>query len=144
MSMNYYNPYMQQQQQRLANYEQNFLQPQMQAQTTQPAFKMIPVTNEYEANATPVDVLNGIPTFFYNQSANEVYMKQSLPNGAATFIKFAKRNEAELKENVVPGANIYEKDFKALNEKIDGLYKLFNLEKEPGDEIKTKGGKNVK
>lgn len=41
----------------------------------QQGYRMIPVTNEQEANATQVD-LSGNPIFFYNKGMNEIYIKQ--------------------------------------------------------------------
>lgn len=134
-------------QQRLMNYEQQYLQSQIPMQ--QAAFKMIPVTNEQEANATPVDIMNGTPTFFYNQGTNEIYMKKSLPNGTASFIKFAKRDDVIPNGNPTDNKNIYEQNFKSLNDKIDGLYSLLATVQEKSDQvsdqvINSRGGKNVK
>lgn len=127
-------------QQRIANYEQQYAsqQPMSFAQPQQIGFKMMPVTNEQEANATPIDIVNGTPSFFFNQSANEIYMKQSLPNGAASFVKFGKITT----NNVNPVEKSYKNDFEALNKKIDGLYSLFSTAS--GAESISKGEKNAK
>lgn len=119
----------------------------------------IPVTNMEEANAFRVD-LNGTPTFFYNAGKNEVYLKRTnTQTGLADFIVFGKveQPKTEPKQNL--SINTYEKDFKALNEKIDsfnskidGLYSLLATEnkttvEESVEEVKiisAKGGKNVK
>jgi len=94
----------------------------------QNVLKMYAVTNKEEATATPVD-FNGIPTFFYNQSTNEIYKKQfDINSGLAVLQEFKKNEplqEPESKENEVPNINPYEDDFKALNDKIDGLRKTF-------------------
>lgn len=93
-------------------------------------FRMIPVTNIEEANATQVDI-QGTPTFFYNQSANEVYLKKlNINTGKADFVKFAKVNQV---------ADTKDDNFKKLCDKIDGLYSLLQTE-----EPQQKGGKNVR
>ena len=105
------------------------------------------VTNIEEANAFRVD-LNGTPTFFYNAGKNEVYMKRTnTQTGLADFVVFGKVDKPALKENVVQGVNTYEKDFKALNDKIDGLLSLVANLSQPNEqstEQVSKGTKNVK
>lgn len=158
-----FNPYMTPQQ-RLYQMEQQY--PQLaQPQPIQPNsatvnnLVTIPVTNIEEANAFRVD-LNGTPTFFYNAGKNEVYLKRTnTQTGLADFIVFGKveQPKTEPKQNL--NINTYEKDFKALNDKIDGfankidsLYSLLATENktvatENAEEIKivsAKGGKNVK
>lgn len=158
-----FNPYMTAQQ-RLYQMEQQY--PQLaQPQPVQPNsatvnnLVTIPVTNMEEANAFRVD-LNGTPTFFYNAGKNEVYLKRTnTQTGLADFIVFGKVEQptTEPKQNL--SINTYEKDFKALNDKIDsfnskidGLYSLLATEnkttvEESVEEVKiisAKGGKNVK
>lgn len=158
-----FNPYMTPQQ-RLNFMEQQY--PQLaQPQPVQPNsatvnnLVTIPVTNMEEANAFRVD-LNGTPTFFYNAGKNEVYLKRTnTQTGLADFIVFGKveQPKTEPKQNL--SINTYEKDFKALNDKIDsfnskidGLYSLLATENkttvaESVEEVKiisAKGGKNVK
>ena len=124
-----FNPYMTAQQ-RLYQMEQQY--PQLaQPQPVQPNsatvnnLVTIPVTNMEEANAFRVD-LNGTPTFFYNAGKNEVYLKRTnTQTGLADFIVFGKVDKPTVEEKQVQSINTYEKDFKALNEKIDGLYSLF-------------------
>lgn len=158
-----FSPYMTPQQ-RLYQMEQQY--PQLaQPQPIQPNsatvnnLVTIPVTNIEEANAFRVD-LNGTPTFFYNAGKNEVYLKRTnTQTGLADFIVFGRveQPKTEPKQNL--SANTYEKDFKALNDKIDGfankidgLYSLLATENkttvaENTEEVKivsAKGGKNVK
>lgn len=136
-------------QQRLNYMEQQYPQlVQQPVQSQSQTLITIPVTNIDEANAFRVD-LNGTPTFFYNAGANEVYLKKTnTQTGAADFIKFAKADEArtEVKQNL--GTNSYEKDFKALNDKIDGFATkidgLYSLLQEKPQETETKGGRNAK
>ncbi len=126
----YHNPY----QERLANMEQ---QAYPQVQSYQPAqtyqLKMIPVSNIEEANATPVDTLNGFPSFFYNKAQNEIYMKQfNSVSGGAIFQTY----KLQLAENQAKPVDPYETQFMAINEKIDGLYSLLKSNN-------SDGGKNM-
>lgn len=72
---NTYNPYytpqqrLQQMEQQYANYTQSQMQPQPQG------FRVIPVANIEEANATPVDTIGDTPSFFFNRAKNEIYLK---------------------------------------------------------------------
>lgn len=134
-------------QQRLMNYEQQYIQPQMQMQ--QPYFKMIAVTNEQEANATPVDIMNGTPTFFYNKSSNEIYMKQSQPNGTANFVKFGLLRQADLRENTSNNTNLYDDKLNAINDKLDTLLatvpqKTDQVSDQVSEQVNSRGNKNVK
>jgi len=105
----------------------------------------VPVTNMAEANAYRVDV-NGTPTFFYNAGANEIYLKRTnLQTGLADFIVYKKAEQpiSEVKEQ--KGINTYEENFKALNDKIDGLYSLLKPIETPEEYSETKkAGKNAK
>ena len=136
-------------QQRLMNYEQQYIQPhqQMQMPMQQTYFKMIAVTNEQEANATPVDIMNGTPTFFYNKSSNEIYMKQSLPNGTANFVKFGLLRQADLRENTSSNANLYDDKLNAINDKLDTLLATVPQNSTTVKETvdgNSRGNKNVK
>lgn len=159
MYPSYYQP-MLNAQQRIQQYEQMMPQvvqqptPQQQVQQ-QPVqtqnYSTIPVANMEEANAFRVD-LSGTPTFFYNANKNEVYLKRTnTQTGAADFMVFAKAeqplNEVKEEKSVIT----YEKDFKALNDKIDGfstkidgLYSLLNEKSQEVEQPITKGGKNAK
>lgn len=118
---------------RLANMEQqaypqapNYQQPQ----TYQ--LKMIPVSNIEEANATPVDTLNGFPSFFYNKAQNEIYLKQfNNVSGGAIFQIY----KLQMAENKTKPIDPYEAQFRAINDKIDGLYSLLR----PNEQKKKKG-----
>lgn len=96
------------------------------------------VSNIMEANATPVENLD--PIFFFNRSENVIYKKQIDSTGAAPIQTYhiAEPQQAKLNETEPSNINPYEEQFKALNDKIDGLYKLFQ-EEEPEED--KKGGK---
>lgn len=135
-------------QQRVAQFEQQY--PQLAQQNSTQNLVTIPVTNIEEANAFRVE-LNGVPTFFYNAGKNEVYMKRTnTQTGLADFIVFGKveQPKTEPKQNL--STNTYEKDFKALNDKIDGLFSLVSTLSQKSDQVEekseqvSKGGKNVK
>lgn len=144
--MNYgmspYNPLLTTQQ-RLAQMEQQYPQfaqtpmPQPQKQT----LMTIPVTNTDEAKAFMVDI-NGTPTIFYNAGANEIYLKRTnLQTGGADFFIFRKIESPTTDVKPEKDINTYKEDFKALNDKIDGLYSLLG---QPVEEPKIKGAKNAK
>lgn len=83
-------------------------------------FRMYPVSNIMEANATPVD--NFEPVFFYNRAENVVYMKKMLQDCSAP-IQVFKLHPADspLSDEKQKRENIYENDFEAINEKISDL-----------------------
>lgn len=152
MYPSYYQP-MLNAQQRMQQYEQMMPQVQ-QSQMQQPVqpqtvnYVAIPVANIEEANAYRVD-LNGTPTFFYNAGKNEIYLKRTnTQTGAAEFFVFAKQEQALSDVKEEKSINTYEKDFKALNDKIDGFTTkidgLYSLLQEKPQEVETKGGKNAK
>lgn len=140
-----YNPYMTAQQ-RLYQMEQQY--PQFANNSNSATVNnssVIPVTNIDEANAFRVDP-TGIPTFFYNAGKNEVYLKRTnTQTGLADFIVFGKVEQLKTEPKQNLSINTYEKDFKALNDKIDGLYSLLATAKnETVAETTQKGGKNAK
>lgn len=97
--------------------------------------RVIPVSAKEEATATPVDVVTGQPTFFYNKAKNELYLKQcDVPTGTPIFKTFVQISEP-LGDDLSPlktsgSVNIYEKEFKHLNEGIDSLHRLISELKE--------------
>lgn len=140
-----YNPYMTAQQ-RLYQMEQQY--PQFANNSNSATVNnsnVIPVTNIDEANAFRVDP-TGIPTFFYNAGKNEIYMKRTnTQTGLADFLIFSKLEKPRTDVNNQKGINTYKEDFKALNDKIDGLYSLLATAKnEAVAETIQKGGKNAK
>lgn len=139
--INPYNP-MLTAQQRLAQMEQQypqFAQPSI-PQPQKQALMTIPVTSTDEAKAFMVDV-NGAPTIFYNSGANEIYLKRTnLQTGGADFFIFRKVESPKTDVKPEKGTNTYKEDFKALNDKIDGLYSILGQTVEE----KTKGVKNAK
>ena len=94
-----------------------------QQQQLQPNFsKAFTVTSKEQATNTPVD-FNGLPTFFYNQNSNEVYLKQfDIKTGSAIWKEYKAvepvSNEKKIKYLDV---DTYTTDYNALNAKIDGL-----------------------
>lgn len=107
-------------------------QPQTQQQqiTTQPPImqpqnngsRILQVSNREEATATPVDLINGTPTFFYNKGKNEVYLKQfDVPTGTATLKTFIEVvSEPETNNEQVH--NVYEEELKTIREGVERLY----------------------
>lgn len=113
----YYPNYLNALQQNYAN------QLQQQQQNTQNPIRVILVSNEDEAKATPAES-NGNPIFFYNKSQNKVYLKQINPQtGAAPLQIF---NAQITTEQTTEQENPYKKDFNTIIEGINGLYRLWN------------------
>lgn len=147
MYPSYYQPMMNAQQ-RIQQYEQ--MMPQIQQPVQQQApqqqvspqvLQTIPVSTIEEAKAYIVDAF-GTPTLFYNAGKNEIYLKKTNKQTAeAEFFVFTKIEQQLNHVKEEKSRNTYEKDFKALNDKIDGLYSL--LQEKP-QEAEPKGGKNVK
>ena len=127
---NTYNPYctpqqrLQQMEQQYANYTQSQMQPQPQPQ----GFRVIPVANIEEANATPVDTIGDTPSFFFNRAKNEIYLKQYNSQTGLPIFQTFHMQEAKTKPTV--------DNFKVLNDKIDGLYSLIEKEKKEGKNAK--------
>nr|DAE46878.1 MAG TPA: hypothetical protein [Caudoviricetes sp.] len=100
-------------------YQERLVTMEQQNQSNQ--FRMMLVSNIEEANATPVDTLNGIPSFFYNKATDEIYMKQfNSVSGGAIFHIYKHQASASKADDPL----------KAINEKIDGLYELLKPKKE--------------
>lgn len=119
-------------QQRLMQYDNMQMQQQMQqVQPQMQSFSTFPVSNKDEANAFRVDI-NGTPTFFFNASKNEVYMKRTnLQTGSAdffTFVGIAQKQEQAKKEDRL----------KNIEDKLDELIRKqtypINKKKEVKDE----------
>lgn len=143
--MNAYNQYM------------NALYPQQQAQTLQTTlpqgYSIFPVSNIEEANATKAD-LNYNPTFFFNQSKGEIYLKQlDRSTNAATLRIFKEIQTTQEPSSPVkssPSVNDYTPQLNTILEGINGLYRL--LSPQQNTEIieaeivepKVKGVKNAK
>lgn len=89
---------------------------------------IIPISNKEEATATPVDLINGTPSFFYNKGKNEIYLKQfDVQNGNAIFKVYSEiqtSDEPITEEKSSLGINPYEQEFKRLNEGIDSLHRM--------------------
>lgn len=146
-----YNP--QYHREQLANaYSQymNSLYPQQQQNNVPIGYSVFPVSNIEEANATKAD-LNYNPTFFYNQSKSEIYLKQlDRMTGAATMRYFKEINQPAI-EQVQPTQNEnisqYSQQLNTILEGINGLYRILNQPKEDIAVSKievTKGAKNAK
>lgn len=145
--MNYANAYYQPYQGNMMNpypnhfvqaMQQNYGQPQQQQQiTTQPpimtpqnnANKIIPVSNKEEATASPVDLVNGTPSFFYNKEKNEVYIKQfDVPTGKGIFKTFVEVQP--MVDEQVPQINPYEQELRYIREGVEGLYRILSRPQE--------------
>ena len=111
--------------------------PQQQNITTQPPIlqpqgnKMIQVSNKEEATGASVDLIYGTPSFFYNKSNGEIYLKQfDVANGNAIFKVYGEIQPIEEKPTVVEN-NIYDKEFEYLKQGIAGLYRKLEQLNQP-------------
>lgn len=159
MNQNYGNPIQQQSQQ-----PQNNQQQSQQTITTQPPIlqpvnngKITPVSNREEATGASVDLIYGTPSFFYNKSNGEIYLKQfDVQNGTAIFKIYGEIQPIEEpKQEVLPKLDIkdYEPEFQRLNEGIDSLHRMLSelkekqyseyIESEDSEDKKVKGKKNA-
>ena len=86
--------------------------------------RIFPVSNIMEANSTPVDGFE--PIFFYNRAENVIYMKQMLADCSAPIqiFKLQPSEQPLTNEKDKKDINIYADNFKAINERLDGLYNL--------------------
>ena len=115
-------------------------QAQQQAITTQPPImqpqasvgsKIIPVANKEEATGTAVDLVNGTPSFFYNKSNGEIYLKQfDIPTGKGIFKTYIEAQMSEEPTKEIHDPSIIEQKIDYLKEGIAGLYrKLEQMDK---------------
>ena len=112
-------------------------QNQQQSITTQPPIlqpqgsKMIQVSNKEEATGASVDLIYGTPSFFYNKSNGEIYLKQfDVANGNAIFKVYGEIQPIEEKPTVVEN-NAYDKEFEYLKQGIAGLYRKLEQLNQP-------------
>ena len=116
--------------------QQQVQQPQQAQQTitTQPpimqpqAFigsKIMPVTNKEEATVAPVDLVQGTPSFFFNKSNGEIYLKQfDVPTGTAIFKVYSETVQPEeVKQEEVKQVD-YTREFQYISEGIDNLHRM--------------------
>lgn len=148
--MNYANPYYQNpyqgniMQQQYPNHfinamQQNYglsqqNQPQGQQQiTTQPPImqpqssgsKIIPVSNREEATGTAVDLVNGTPSFFYNKSNGEIYLKQfDIPTGKGIFKTYIETQPEIETQKEQPVIINYDKQINYLIQGMDNLHRM--------------------
>ena len=114
----------QQRMEQLVNqYPQYFNQNVQQAVNSQSGWKVMPVSNLEEANATPAD-LSGNPIFFFNRVSNEIYMKKLDQTGAAPLITFSLKpqEQTKLTEEQLKPAVDFQNDLRRLTSKIDKMY----------------------
>lgn len=110
----------------VSQHPQYFNQNVQQAVGSQNGWRILPVSNIEEANATPVD-LSGNPLFFFNRATKEIYMKQLDQTGAAPLISFAlKPQESQIKLSQEQTKPVYDfqSDLRKLNDKVEEIRKI--------------------
>jgi len=116
------------------NYGNYTQQPQQQAQNS---FKILAVATKEEATGAPVDLVNGIPSFFFNKSNGEIYIKQfDIKTGTPIFKTFLEVKQEENTKDIP----MYEKQLNYLCNGVDSLHKMIaNLAtSEENSEVETK------
>ena len=118
-------PQVQQQQSQQAQQQITTQPPIMQPQAIIGS-KILPVTNKEEATVAPVDLVQGTPSFFYNKSNGEIYLKQfDVPTGTAIFKVYSETVQPEEEiQKEVPLQTDYSKEFQYLSEGIDNLHRM--------------------
>lgn len=104
---------------------QYFNQNTQQAFNAQTGWKIIPVSNIDEANATSAD-LQGNPTFFFNRATKEIYMKQLDSSGAAPLISFVlkpQEQQIKLSKEQTKQAYDFQNELREVNRKVDEIRK---------------------
>lgn len=103
-------------------------------------FPAIYVSDKAEVNSYPPDQSNN-PSFFYNRSKEEIYIKQYDNTGAAPIRTYRLAADNLPGENAKKDINLYEEKFNAINDRLDGLKSIIEnlipLKTETG-EIKGK------
>ena len=113
--------------------------PQINTQVLQPATKIIQVSSKEEATGTPVDLINGTPTFFYNKGKNEIYLKQcDISSGTPIFKTYAEV-QTEVKE--IKLATNYEKELQHISEGVDSLHRILSQMQNSSEETEEKKNK---
>ena len=123
------NPYVQQAQNQQPTQQQQAQQPQQ--ITTQPPIlemknginnEILSVANREEAIGFPVDLIHGRPSFFYNKSNGEIYLKQfDVPTGSAIFKVF---NETVEEVPQKPETIDYKKELDYISNGVDNLHRI--------------------
>lgn len=110
-------------------------QSQQQTISTQPPIlqtvnnsKITPVSNKEEATGATVDLIYGTPSFFFNKSNGEIYLKQfDVQNGNAIFKIYKEIQPVEEPQKAILSKDDikdYEPEFQRLNDGIDSLHRM--------------------
>lgn len=103
--------------------QQNYAnQVQQMQQTQQHPIRVVLVSNEEEAKATPADT-NGNPLFFYNKSMNKVYLKQINPQTGAAPLQIFNLEQPKIEDNIKTQPDEMMR-YNNIMTGIEGLYRL--------------------
>lgn len=87
--------------------------------------KMNFVTNKEEATVRAVDLINGTPSFFYNKSNGEIYLKQfDIPTGKGIFKTYVETQPIVEEMNENSTINNLEKEINYLVQGMDNLHRM--------------------
>ena len=93
--------------------------------------EILSVANREEAIGFPVDLIHGRPSFFYNKSNGEIYLKQfDVPTGSAIFKVFNEIKQEQPMEEQEQSLS-YKKELDYISNGIDNLHRMVaNLQAE--------------
>lgn len=110
---------------------QNFM-PQVPYQQFRPVgYKIIPIANDLEMGSITVEY-NGTPTYFHNQSTDDIYVKYfDIKTGLTPTIKYVRSDKVNQGEQNNTAAEVnYDEQFKAVNERLDSVVEALKQQEE--------------
>lgn len=88
-------------------------------------YRAVPIASEMEMGGITVEY-NGMPTYFHNQSTDEIYVKYfDIKTGLTPITKYVRADKPIDESKEEEKANMYDEKLNAINERIDELYGMF-------------------
>lgn len=88
-------------------------------------YKAVPIGSELEMGNIAVEY-NGMPTYFHNQSTDEICVKYfDIKTGLTPIAKYVRSDKAVDESEEEEKTNMYDEKINAINERIDELYGMF-------------------
>lgn len=87
-------------------------------------YKAVPIGSELEMGNIAVEY-NGMPTYFHNQSTDEIYVKYfDIKTGLTPIAKYVRSDKATDESKEEEKTNMYDEKINAINERLDGLCEM--------------------
>jgi hypothetical protein len=87
-------------------------------------YRAVPIASEMEMGNITVEY-NGMPTYFHNQSNDEIFVKYfDIKTGLTPITKYVRADKAVEEKKEDEGVNVYDEKINAINERIDGLCEM--------------------